>query len=147
MGIKLAGEEDGLVAMDIGQAKSYLWSITDNGLAKATPLEEYPVQGRYGQGVINMRLPKEAAEVVAAAVGDKNSRLIVLMSTGSTKSIKLGKTIIGTRPTKPQPVVTINNPRNRVTGVVSLRERPATNGTAEADEDGSYSQLTLAGVK
>jgi DNA gyrase subunit A len=148
MGIKLAGEEDGVVAMDVGQADSYLWSITDNGWAKATPLNEYPVQGRYGQGVINMRLPKEATEVVAAAVGAKDTRLIVLTATGSTKSMKLGKAVIGNRPTKPQQVVPINSPRNRVTGVVSLRERPATNGVVErVEEGGGYSQLSLVDVK
>ena len=66
LGIKLADEADGLVAMELVQPDGFVWSITDNGLAKATAMSEYPVQGRYGQGVINVRLPKDASEVVAA---------------------------------------------------------------------------------
>lgn len=68
MGIKLDSETDGVVGMDLVAPKAFLLSITDNGLAKATPIDDYPLQNRYGQGVINMRLPKGASEVVAAAL-------------------------------------------------------------------------------
>ena len=64
MGIKLANEADGVIAMDVVDPDGYLWSITDNGLAKATKMSEYPTQGRHGQGVVNVRLPKDASEVV-----------------------------------------------------------------------------------
>ena len=45
---------------------SLIWSITDNGLAKATAIEEYPLQGRYGQGVINLRLPEDGGSCAGA---------------------------------------------------------------------------------
>ena len=47
LGIKLDDETDGIVGMDLVMPNSFVWSITDNGLAKATPIEEYPLQNRY----------------------------------------------------------------------------------------------------
>ena len=77
MAIRLEDLADGVVAMDLVRNGRLLWSITDNGLAKASPVDDYPLQGRYGKGVINVNLPAGAAEVVAA-VGDEG----VIVTTG-----------------------------------------------------------------
>ncbi len=117
MGIKLDNETDGVVGMDLVSANGFLWSITDNGLAKATPIDDYPLQNRYGQGVINMRLPKGATEVVAAAMLVKGANLIVTTSGGVTKKIGLSDTTIGARSVRPQSALTLAA-KARVTGVV-----------------------------
>jgi DNA gyrase subunit A len=123
MGIKLADDTDGVVAMDIVEPNGYIWSITDNGLAKATPISEYPTQGRYGQGVINVRLPKDATEVVAAAVCPENAQLLVTTAIGSTRRLRLRDTSTGSRAITPRSVLKISD-RNRVTGVVQVVTRP-----------------------
>ncbi len=124
MGIKLAGDTDGVIGMDVVDSEGYIWSITDNGLAKASPLSQYPTQGRYGQGVINMRLPDNATEVVATLIGEEDTELIVLTSIGSAYQMKVNAAAIGNRPIKPQPVITIGD-RSRITGAARLRWRPA----------------------
>jgi DNA gyrase subunit A len=118
MGIKLDSETDGVIGMDLFVPDGFLWSITDNGMAKASPLTEYPLQNRYGQGVINMRMPKGASEIAAAAVLTKGVQLILTTSTGSTKKISLSDTIIGGRNVRPQPAMALGA-RNRITGVVA----------------------------
>jgi DNA gyrase subunit A len=122
MGVKLAHEADGVVAMEIAEPDGFLWSITDNGLAKATPMSAYPVQGRHGQGVINMRLPKDASEVVASVIGDAKAHLYVITAAGSARRMGLDKAVIGNRPIKPRSVVRLGA-RNRVTGAVLQRYR------------------------
>ncbi|MCP5100999.1 MAG: DNA gyrase subunit A, partial [Chloroflexi bacterium] len=117
MGIKLASDVDGVIAMDIVVPDSYVWSITDNGLAKATPMDEYPTKGRYGQGVINMRLPKDASEVVSVVIASKHTELLVKTATGSTKKVRIDKTTLGSRVIKPRSVVNVGL-RNRITGAV-----------------------------
>jgi len=124
MGIKLDSETDGVVGMDIVAPNAFLWSITDNGLAKATPVDDYPLQNRYGQGVINMRLPKGASEVVAAALLTKGANLIVTTSGGVTKKLGLSDMTIGARSVRPQPALTLAA-KSRVTGAVL----PVANGT------------------
>ncbi|MCP4358579.1 MAG: DNA gyrase subunit A [Chloroflexi bacterium] len=122
-GIKLAHEADGVVAMDVAQLDAFLWSITDNGLAKATPLTDYPTQRRHGQGVINVRLPKDAAEVVAAVVCTEKTEILVRTGVGSTCKIRIKKGTIGGRTAKPRSVINVGE-RNRITGALNMVGRP-----------------------
>lgn len=138
MGMKLKDEASGLVAMDLARPGHLVLSITDNGLAKATPMDKYPVKGRYGQGVINLRFPKGASEVAAVAVCDENAEVIVTTANGRTKTLRLNKVTIGNRPVVPRSIMKIGQ-RNRVTGVVLSRSRPGT----ESDEPAVAEQLTL----
>jgi DNA gyrase subunit A len=119
MGVKLADELDGVVSLNKVVQAGYLWSITDNGLAKATALAEYPVQGRYGQGVINLRLPDGAAEVVTAVVCQQDERLLITTALGVTAQFTLAETAVGGRSIRPRPLFTVSE-RNRITGVLAL---------------------------
>ena len=123
MGIKLADETDGVVAMDVVDPDAYLWSITDNGLARATLLKEYPTQGRHGQGVRNIKLSKGAAEVAAAVVCSEKTEILVKMATGSVKKWQVKKGAVGSRQVVPKPIMTVGD-RNRVTGALRTAERP-----------------------
>ncbi|NLF65665.1 MAG: DNA gyrase subunit A [Chloroflexi bacterium] len=131
MAIRLEDLADGVVAMDLVRNGRLLWSITDNGLAKASPVDDYPLQGRYGKGVINVNLPAGAAEVVAAVVGDEETRIIVTTGLGSTRTVKLGKAKTGGRHVKPAPLIRLGE-RNGVSGVVRISGRPT---FAPEDED------------
>lgn len=143
MGIKLSDDADGVVAMDLARADTVVWSITDNGLAKATPIDQYPVQGRYGQGVRNVKLPKDAEEVAAMAVVSVEDTLLVKTSSGSTKKVNVSKTDQGSRAILPKPLVSVGA-RGRITGAVKLRQRPS------EDDDGETAvaeQLSLIEAK
>ena len=136
LGIKLDSETDGVVGMDIVTPNSFVWSITDNGFAKASPIEEYPIQNRYGQGVINLRLPKGASEVVATTLLSRGTTLIVTTSGGVTKKIGLSDTTIGTRSVRPQAAMTLAA-KSRVTGAVMPEANgqiTKTNSTSEPDK-------------
>ena len=138
MGIKLAHDADGVVSMDVVQPDGYIWSITDNGLAKATAIDQYPTQGRYGQGVINMRLPKDASEVVAAVIIHEDTEVLVTTGHGSTKKVQLRHTTVGSRSAKPRSVVKVGL-RNRITGALRTIHRPE----GEERETAVAQQLTL----
>jgi DNA gyrase subunit A len=122
-GIKLANEADGVVAMDVVEEGGYLWSITDNGMAKATPISEFPSQGRHGQGVINMRLPGGATEVVAALLVFEDTEVLVRTSTGSTRKVHPAQEAVGGRSIKPKSVISLGE-RSRITGAISRKLRP-----------------------
>ncbi len=143
MGIKLANEADGVVAAEVARPEAFLWSITDNGMAKSSRLEEFPTQGRYGQGVRNARLPKGASEIVAAVVGEATTELIINTSTGSARKMLLNKAPSGSRNIKPRAVLTVGA-RNRVTGVVAWTDRPDLS-QYEGPEEGD--QLSLLAVE
>ncbi|MEM7111409.1 MAG: DNA gyrase subunit A [Chloroflexota bacterium] len=143
MGIKLKNEEDGVVAMMLADPDGFLWSITDNGLGKATPLADYPVQGRYGQGVVNMRLPKEASEVVTAVVAREDAQIVIRTKLGSIKKTSIKQTqAVGRRSLKPREVLAISV-RNRVTGAMCITARPTIDEDEEVQKTAVAQQMTL----
>ncbi|MGQ9889606.1 MAG: DNA gyrase subunit A [Aggregatilineales bacterium] len=89
-GIKLAPQRDRVVGAAVVVEDQYVWSITDSGIAKISPVIEYPAQGRAGSGVINMRLPKDSREVAAAVIGRQDDRVVVLTSKNTPQYLRLG---------------------------------------------------------
>jgi len=145
MGVKLAGETDGVVAMElltpeIIRQNPYVWSVTDNGLARATLLSEYPPKGRNGQGVWNIRLAKGASEVVSSTLCDGDTQLLILMTTGEVWPYDLAQSKIGTRAVIPRKVVGTSM-RNHVMGVTTAVRRPEEDDEAELNTAGE--QLAL----
>ena len=58
-------------------------TATANGFGKRTALENYPVHGRGGQGVVSIQVNERNGDVVGAAlVGDDNE--IMLITDGGT---------------------------------------------------------------
>lgn len=72
---------DRVVAMGMAKPESDLLVITQRGMGKRTPVGEYPVQGRYGQGVYTIKDVEKVGQIVAAAVVTPEMEM-VLMSAG-----------------------------------------------------------------
>jgi DNA gyrase subunit A len=89
-GIKLQEGEDRVVAAFIPDDSAYIWTISNDGVAKISQGEEYPLQGRAGQGVITMRLPKNSKYLAAAAQGKADEQIVVIGSMGSHQTVKIG---------------------------------------------------------
>ncbi len=87
-GIKLGGRSDRVVGMLLVDSRSSVWVITDDGFAKSSPIEEFPVQGRYGQGVIAIKFHNKQALLAAAAMGKQDDTLIVVTSKGKPKYMR-----------------------------------------------------------
>jgi DNA gyrase subunit A len=87
-GIKLGSQRSKVVSANIVQENEYVFTITDDGVAKLSKMDEYPLQGRAGGGVITMRLPKTSREVVAATIGKLDDKIIVLTQKDKPKPLK-----------------------------------------------------------
>ncbi|MEM9951027.1 MAG: DNA gyrase subunit A [Chloroflexota bacterium] len=89
-GIKLK-DDDKVVSVLLADDTQYIFSIADDGVAKISACEEYPTQGRAGQGVINMRLPKNSNYVAATAIGRQDDNIIVMSSKGKPLYMRIGR--------------------------------------------------------
>ncbi len=90
-GIKLAEDApDQVVAADVVIPDQFVWSVTDDGVAKISPISEYPSQGRAGSGVIAMRLPKSSKALVGATIGSLDKIFYALTTTQVAMEVKLG---------------------------------------------------------
>lgn len=80
-GIKLR-PGDYVVTMDYIHKGDQVLTITENGLGKRTPLEEFSVQNRYGYGLIATKVTKRTGPVVRARIVHKEDELIVTTNQG-----------------------------------------------------------------
>ncbi|SBT49787.1 DNA gyrase subunit A [Micromonospora auratinigra] len=77
-------EEDVLLAMEVvreGMEMDVLVA-TNGGYAKRTPIEEYPVQGRGGKGVLTAKITERRGGLVGATVISPDDELFAITSNG-----------------------------------------------------------------
>ena len=141
--VKLSGRRDRVVGAGIADDRARVWVCTDTGVAKSTAVTEYPTQGRGGQGVITIRLPKDAQGLAAATVGRPDDNIVVVTNRGKAKYMRVSLAPQGGRNTKGDYVISMTRVNEAVSGVVRFEPRiepvvddaDQTEGTA-AEEEG-----------
>jgi DNA gyrase subunit A len=81
-GLKLGGAGDDVIALSIIGAGSIV-TATANGYGKLTPVEEHPVQGRGGQGVICIQTSERNGRLVGAMQVSPDDELMLITSAGT----------------------------------------------------------------
>jgi DNA gyrase subunit A len=81
-GLKLAGASDEVIALSIIGAGPIV-TATENGYGKLTPLDEHPVQGRGGQGVICIQTSERNGRLVGALQVSPDDELMLITSAGT----------------------------------------------------------------
>jgi len=106
------GQRDRVVGAGLADERANVWVCTDTGVAKSTPVPDYPVQGRGGQGVITMKLPKDALGLTAATVGRPDDNIVLVTDKGKPKYMRISLAPQAGRNTKGDYVISMR-PRKR----------------------------------
>ena len=75
-------EDDELLAMEVVREGMDVLVATNGGFAKRTPIEEYPVQGRGGKGVLTAKITERRGALVGAVVINPDDELFAITSNG-----------------------------------------------------------------
>ncbi|MGH3468785.1 MAG: DNA gyrase C-terminal beta-propeller domain-containing protein, partial [Thermocrispum sp.] len=75
-------EGDELLAMAVVRLDTFLLVATAGGYAKRTPIEDYPVQGRGGKGVLTLQFDRRRGRLVGALIVDVDDELFAITSSG-----------------------------------------------------------------
>ncbi|MGP9488367.1 DNA gyrase subunit A [Glutamicibacter sp. 287] len=75
-------EHDELLAAEVVRADSFVFTVTNEGYAKRTTVEEYRVQSRGGLGIKVAKLNEERGELVGALIVDNSDEVLVVMASG-----------------------------------------------------------------
>jgi DNA gyrase subunit A len=73
---------DELLAMEVVQDGMDVLVATNGGYAKRTPIDEYPVQGRGGKGVLTAKITERRGGLVGAVVISPDDELFAITSNG-----------------------------------------------------------------
>lgn len=74
--------DDRLLSLNVVREGTYLLVATSGGYAKRTAIEEYPVQGRGGKGVLTVMYDRRRGRLVGALIADDDSELYAITSGG-----------------------------------------------------------------
>jgi DNA gyrase subunit A len=122
-GIKLGEGQDRVVgAMRVVDGQ-FVWTVTDDGIGKISPVSEFPSQGRAGSGVIAMRLPKNSTEVTAATIGKADHEIIVLNNRNKPLQMRLNRAPQVVRGRPGGDIVMSVHGKERVNAVVNFQPR------------------------
>ncbi|MBB4853955.1 DNA gyrase subunit A [Mycobacteroides chelonae] len=80
-GMRFNGEDE-LLSLNVVREGTYLLVATSGGYSKRTAIEEYPVQGRGGKGVLTVQYDPRRGSLVGALVVDEESELYAITSGG-----------------------------------------------------------------
>ncbi|MFS8521054.1 MAG: DNA gyrase subunit A [Micromonosporaceae bacterium] len=75
-------DNDELLAMEVVRDGMDVLVATGGGYAKRTPIEEYPLQGRGGKGVVTAKITERRGALVGAVVVRPEDELFAITSTG-----------------------------------------------------------------
>jgi DNA gyrase subunit A len=75
-----AGDE--LLSLGVVHQGKYVLVATNGGYAKRTPIEDYPLQGRGGKGVLTIQYDRRRGRLVGALIVDLDDELYAITSTG-----------------------------------------------------------------
>jgi DNA gyrase subunit A len=81
-GLKLSGPTDEVIGLSI-IGTGPIMTATANGYGKLTPVEEHPVQGRGGQGVICIQTSERNGKLVGALQVSLEDEVMLITSTGT----------------------------------------------------------------
>jgi len=120
-GIRLP-EGEQVISLIIPDPNGLILTASENGYGKLTPIEEFPVHGRGGQGVIAIQTTERNGKLVAAAQVAVTDELMLMSSNGTlvrtraseisilgrnTQGVRLirlddGERLIGVEPVEPE---------------------------------------------
>jgi DNA gyrase subunit A len=73
---------DELLSMGVVQEDKFVLVATDGGYAKRTPIDDYPIQGRGGKGVLTIQYDRKRGRLVGALIVDEDDELYAITSSG-----------------------------------------------------------------
>jgi DNA gyrase subunit A len=75
-------DDDELLAMEVVRDGMDVLVATNGGYAKRTPIDEYPIQGRGGKGVLTAKITERRGGLVGAVVISADDELFAITSNG-----------------------------------------------------------------
>jgi DNA gyrase subunit A len=89
-GIRLPEGEE-VISLIIPDPAGLILTASENGFGKLTPVEEFPVHGRGGQGVIAMQTTERNGRLVAATQVATTDELMLMSSSGTLVRTRAGE--------------------------------------------------------
>jgi DNA gyrase subunit A len=82
-GIRLPPGEEVISLIVISDEQGMILTASENGYGKRTPVEDFPIHGRGGQGVIALQITERNGRVVGALLVSPTDEIMLISSSGT----------------------------------------------------------------
>jgi DNA gyrase subunit A len=129
-------KNDFLVSMDIltpGTMGSSILSVTENGFGKRTPIDDYPLQGRGGKGVITVKTTARNGKLVGTQQITDQDEVMLITDRGKIIRLRCGEIPVIGRNTQGVKLIDLES-GERVMAVARLAEKEEEQTGQETEE-------------
>ncbi|MCP2181857.1 DNA gyrase subunit A [Prauserella alba] len=127
-------EGDELLKISVVKPDTFLLVATDGGYAKRTDIEDYPVQGRGGKGVLTIQQDRKRGRLVGALVVESDDELYAITSSGGVIRTRADDVRKAGRQTKGVRLMNLDE-GTTLLAVARNADKPSDVPEGEADED------------
>ncbi len=122
LGLRLDGE-DRIIGMEVlSEGQPSLFTITENGYGKRTPIDEYPLHKRGGKGVITIKTSDRNGQVVSILLVDEEDDLMLMTDNGKLIRTPANGISLISRNTQGVKIIGMA-PGEKVTGAARVTDR------------------------
>jgi DNA gyrase subunit A len=128
-GLRLSGPNDEVIALSI-IGNGPIVTATENGYGKLTPIEEHPLQGRGGQGVICIQTSERNGRLVGAMQVAPDDELMLITSAGTLVRTPVGDISTMSRNTQGVRLIRLDD-GDHLVGISRVEALPGDDTSAE----------------
>ncbi|MFB4193246.1 DNA gyrase subunit A [Streptomyces carpaticus] len=125
---------DELLSMNVVRAGTYVFTATDGGYAKRTPVDEYRVQGRGGLGIKAAKIVEDRGSLVGALVVEATDEILAITLSGGVIRTRVNEVRETGRDTMGVQLINLGK-RDAVVGIARNAEAGREAEEVEASED------------
>ncbi|MFG3347743.1 DNA gyrase subunit A [Streptomyces sp. NPDC048018] len=133
-------EDDELLSMNVVRPGTFVFTATDGGYAKRTPVDEYRVQGRGGLGIKAAKIVEDRGSLVGALVVEETDEILAITLSGGVIRTRVNEVRETGRDTMGVQLINLGK-RDAVVGIARNAE------AGGEDEDGDEAVEAVEGVE
>ena len=112
---------DEVVSAEVAEEKTFVLTVAENGFGKRTKIEDYPLQGRGGKGVISIKLTEKGGKVVGLLLVREEDE--VVMIAGAGKLIRTTAQNISIHGRNTQGVKLMDTAEDKIASIAKVAEK------------------------
>jgi len=134
-GIKLA-EGQQVISLMIAREDARVLTATENGFGKCTPVDDYPVRGRGGMGVISISTNERNGDQVGAVIVDEDDEIMLITNGGTLVRTRVADVSVSGRSAMGVKLISLSNDE-RLIGIerIEMLEGEAGDASGESGDD------------
>jgi DNA gyrase subunit A len=134
------GEGRSVIALIVVDQGDVL-TVTENGFGKRTPVSEYPLRGRGGQGVISIQTSERNGSVVGAVQVDETDEVMLITNGGTLVRIRAAEISVLSRNTQGVKLIAVQSDER----LIGVEKVAGMNGDEDAGNDAPEDDMPPVG--